>query len=82
MRPLLLYVYSIYILYVYTFINEFIGSILSFYQCKNNNSCQILHTGLLTLTDACKVQTRQEEGVVLVSGWVLLGLEQAVKVPE
>ena len=27
-------------------------------------------------------RTRQEEGVVLVSGWVLLGLEQGVKVPE
>lgn len=26
--------------------------------------------------------TRQEEGVVLVSGWVLLGLEEGVKVPE
>lgn len=27
-------------------------------------------------------RTRQEEGVVLVSGRVLLGLEQGVKVPE
>lgn len=26
--------------------------------------------------------TGQEEGVVLVSGWVLLGLEEGVKVPE
>ena len=26
--------------------------------------------------------TRQEKGIVLVSGWVLLGLEQGVKVPE
>lgn len=26
--------------------------------------------------------TREEEGVVLVPGWMLLGLEQRVKVPE
>lgn len=30
----------------------------------------------------CMTRTRQEEGVVLVSGRVLLGLEQGVKVPE
>lgn len=29
-----------------------------------------------------RTRTRQEEGVVLVSGRVLLGLEQGVKVPE
>lgn len=28
------------------------------------------------------VLTRQEEGVMCVSGWVLLWLEQGVKVPE
>lgn len=27
-------------------------------------------------------RTRQEEGIVLISGWVLLGLKQGVKVPE
>lgn len=27
-------------------------------------------------------QTRQEEGIVLISGWVLLGLKQGIKVPE
>lgn len=26
--------------------------------------------------------TRQEEGIMLVSSWMLLGLEQGVKVPE
>lgn len=26
--------------------------------------------------------TRQEEGIVLISGWMLLGLKQGVKVPE
>lgn len=27
-------------------------------------------------------RTRQEESVMLISGWVLLGLEQRIKVPE
>lgn len=36
----------------------------------------------LTQMELCTARTRQEEGVVLVSGWVLLGLEQGVKVPE
>lgn len=32
--------------------------------------------------EKCTTHTRQEEGVVLVSGRVLLGLEQGVEVPE
>lgn len=35
------------VLPAYTFINVFMGTILSFYLYKNNESSQILHTGPL-----------------------------------
>lgn len=35
-----------------------------------------------TEKDLNRTRTRQEEGVMLISSWVLLGLEQRVKVPE